>query len=229
MLRELLGIFRSSDPLHALGEHFVEMLRLTYAMCLEAGIVFFGGGQAGGDRQRIYASDTQVNQLVQEIRRQVVTHMAVPGNDVDAPYCLLLMSLVKDVERLGDYAKNLSEIVDIRPHPLPSGEAVDTLQAIRRDVEATFGRCADVFTESRRDEALELIQRSRATARRCDRLVAAIGQGDDDAATTTALILGARYYKRIGGHVLNVLSSVVMPLDKVDYYDENDPHPSPSG
>ena len=43
-----------------------------------------------------------------------------------------------------------------------------------------------------------------------------------DARTTTALVLGARFYKRIGGHVLNVLSSVVMPLHKVDYYDEDD-------
>ena len=35
------------------------------------------------------------------------------------------------------------------------------------------------------------------------------------------LVLATRYYKRIGGHVLNVLSSVVMPLHKVDYYDED--------
>ena len=44
---------------------------------------------------------------------------------------------------------------------------------------------------------------------------------DHGAGVTTALILGARFYKRIAGHVLNVLSSVVMPLHKLDYYDEN--------
>ncbi len=31
-----------------------------------------------------------------------------------------------------------------------------------------------------------------------------------------------RSYKRISGHVLNVLSSVVMPLHKIDYYDEDE-------
>jgi hypothetical protein len=41
-----------------------------------------------------------------------------------------------------------------------------------------------------------------------------------DAATTTSLVLGARYYKRIESHLLNVLSGVVMPLHKLDYYDE---------
>ncbi|KPJ89689.1 MAG: hypothetical protein AMS18_12265 [Gemmatimonas sp. SG8_17] len=42
-----------------------------------------------------------------------------------------------------------------------------------------------------------------------------------DSNTTTAVVLGTRYYKRIGGHILNVLSSVVMPLHKIDYYDED--------
>ena len=47
------------------------------------------------------------------------------------------------------------------------------------------------------------------------------GRNDDDACTATALALGTRYNKRIGGHVLNVLSSVVMPIHKIDYDDED--------
>jgi hypothetical protein len=35
------------------------------------------------------------------------------------------------------------------------------------------------------------------------------------------LTLGARFYKRINGHLLNFLSSVIMPLHKLDYYDES--------
>ena len=34
-------------------------------------------------------------------------------------------------------------------------------------------------------------------------------------------MLATRFYKRIGAHVVNVLSSVVMPLHKLDYYDES--------
>ena len=29
-----------------------------------------------------------------------------------------------------------------------------------------------------------------------------------------------RYYKRIVAHLMNLLSAVVMPLDRLDYYDE---------
>ena len=48
-----------------------------------------------------------------------------------------------------------------------------------------------------------------------------ISRSDHDASAITALVLATRYYKRLGGHVLNVLSSVTMPLDSVDYYDED--------
>jgi hypothetical protein len=52
-------------------------------------------------------------------------------------------------------------------------------------------------------------------------LVNRIARSEYDAGTTAATILGARFYKRIAAHVLNVLSGVVMPLHKLDYYDES--------
>ncbi len=53
-------------------------------------------------------------------------------------------------------------------------------------------------------------------------MLSRIAQLNYDSGKTTALVLGARYYKRINGHLINVLSSVVMPLHKVDYYDEDE-------
>lgn len=223
MLRELLTIFGTSDPLADMGRNFARMLELTRDLNLTAGRICFGeSGESGPtERATVYERDAQVNALEQTIRRQVITHLSVAGNEADIPYSLLLMTLVKDVERLGDYAKNLSQIIDLHPEPLPSGQLLDELQVIRTGVERVFEKVPDVFQRAERNEALPLIQEARALARQCDRLVARVGQGNLDAATTTAFILAARYYKRIGGHLLNVLTSVVMPLDKVDYYDES--------
>ena len=222
MLRELVSIFRADDPLAEVGDRFARMLDLTREMNLVAGRIFFGEERDNAQRDQIYKWDTEVNELEQSIRRWITTHLVVPGNLADVPYSLLLMTLVKDVERLGDYAKNLSEIVDIRPNALPDGPELAELVEIRRGVELAYQSCADVFVGSRKEAAEELIRQGRATARRCDSLIKVVGRSDFDAGTTTAFILGARYYKRIGAHVLNVLTSVVMPLDKVDYYDEDE-------
>ena len=222
MLRELLSILRASDPLQDMAANFGKMLTLTLEMNIAAGQIFFGEGSGDTEPKQIRERDRQVNELERVIRRQVVTHLSIQGNEADVPYSLLLMSLVKDVERLGDYAKNLSEIVDIHPSVPAPGQVTDELQRIRRGVEQAFRSAVEVFDGSQKDIARDLIREGRQIARRCDRLIADIGQSEFDAATTAALILGTRYYKRIGGHLLNVLTSVVMPLDKLDYYDEEE-------
>ncbi len=221
MLSELLSIFRADNPLHSMGASFQEMLQLTRGMTLSAGGICFGEKKLAEDRTRIYQDDVRVNKLEREIRKNVVAHLSIQGNTSDVPYSLLLMSLVKDVERLGDYAKNLAEVIDVRSAPLPKDAIAQELQEIRRGVEDSFKMAGEVFTSSNRERAIELIHQGRDVAHRCDALVRRISQSDYDANTTTVLLLAARYYKRIGGHLLNVLSSVVMPLHKVDYYDED--------
>ena len=78
-------------------------------------------------------------------------------------------------------------------------------------MEATFRVLSQVLSTSDHDQALHFIQRSRDIAHRCDALLTTISHSGHDAATATALVLGTRYYKRIGGHVLNLLTSIVMP------------------
>ena len=222
MLRALLGILRTDDPLQAIGERFERTLALTEAMTLAAGEVAFGVDASPSRRTQLYERDVEVNQLERTIRKQVVAHLSIPGSRVDVPHCLLLMSLAKDVERVGDYAKNLSELVEIQAGPLPDGEIVGELQEIRRGVEAAFRAASKIFGASDREQAMEMIQQGRAIAHRCDVLISQIGRAGYGGEATTVLVLATRFYKRIGGHVLNVLSSVVMPLHKIDYYDEDE-------
>ncbi len=222
MLRALLGILRTHDPLQEVGEHFGRMLQLTYEMTLSAGNMAFGGEVTPERRTDLYALDREVNMLERSIRKLVVAHLSIPGSRVDVPYCLLLMSLAKDVERLGDYAKNLSEVVDIGSGSFPDDELVGELGEIRYGVEAAFQAASEIFKASDREQAVQMIQQGRDIAHRCDVLITRIGRAGYGGESTTVLVLATRYYKRIGGHVLNILSSVVMPLHKIDYYDEDE-------
>ena len=222
MFQELLSVFRSNDPLRAMSNGFSEMLTLCYEMTLSAGEMLVNGPASAQERTALYRRDVRVNQLERQIRKQVVAHLSLPGNRPDVPYSLLLISLVKDVERIGDYAKNLTEINDILSGTLPEGEIALELLEIRRDVEESAKALSVVFASSDRGRATELIRQRRDAAHRCDALIIRIARSDYDARKATALALATRYYKRIGGHVLNVLSSIVMPIHKVDYYDEDD-------
>ena len=138
MFKELLSVFRSSDPLRAMEKNFSAMLTLSYEMVISAGEMFFRGSASSQERTDLHRSDVRVNQLQRHIRKQVVAHLSVSGNRPDVPYSLLLMSLVKDVERIGDYAKNLADIHDIRSGALAEDEITLELREIRRDVEESF-------------------------------------------------------------------------------------------
>lgn len=235
MLRELLTVFKGDQghPLHQASASFARMLELTEGMTLQAGQVMYHEETSPAARSKLYELDIEVNRLERRIRKQLVTHLVISRTGADVPYALLLMSLVKDVERLGDYAKNLAEISDIRSTPLPEDDLGGELRQIRGDVEALFTAALQVFQRSDRERAIELVRQGKGLMQRCDRLITSISRSSYDANTATAMVLGARYYKRIGGHILNVLSSVIMPLHKVDFFDEDemaggDP-PGPTG
>jgi len=220
MFRELIRIFRGDNPLGRMGENFTKMLGLARDQTIRAGQIFFSKPASPEERTQIYKQDVKVNKLERKIRKQVIAHLSVAGNSADVPYSLLLMSLVKDVERIGDYAKNLAETLDVSGAILPDDDTVAELREIRNGIEGTFEAVADVFAQSDEEEAVALIRQGRDMSHRCDALIDRIAKGDYDAATTVAVTLGTRFYKRIGAHLLNILSGVVMPLHKLDYYDE---------
>jgi phosphate uptake regulator len=222
MFREFISIFQTDDPLSDMSERFMRMLSLTSDMALAAGRIYFDG-QGGPDaRQRIYDQDIQVNKLEREIRKLIVAHLSIRQRSADLPHCLFLLSLVKDVERLGDYAKNLAELIDIGGGPPPHDERADELRTIRLSVERAFRDTPDVVSSGDADRAMRLIDEGRQGMKRCEALLRSVAQAEYDARTAVSLALGARYYKRFHGHLLNILSSVVMPLHKLDFFDEDE-------
>jgi phosphate uptake regulator len=222
MLREFMSIFQSDDPLRDMGERFTRMLTLTSEMATTAGHIYFDGAVPPEQRRRIYEQDIEVNTLERQIRKLIVAHLSIRRNPSDVPHCLYLLSLVKDVERLGDYAKNLSELIDVGGGPPPDDDNVRELREIRGWIEGVFRDTPGVIERGDRDKAVALIQSGRQINRRCDALMMRAASSDYPANTAVAVALGARYYKRFSGHLMNVLSSVVMPLHKLDFFDEDE-------
>lgn len=221
MLKELLSLFKTDDALERMGEDFSTMLDLANELTLRAGTVFFEESRNADEREEIARRDREINKLERSIRKQVIAHLTLNPGTADVPYCLLLMGIVKDVERLGDYAKNLSEIHDEGGGPIPDDDNARELSHIRTAVEETFADVNGVFTESDSEKAMELMREGRQVGRRCDALIRSVAASSYDAATTTSMVLGARYYKRLESHLVNILTGVVVPLHKLNYFDED--------
>lgn len=222
MLQELLSLFRTESPLLALTENFSEMLTLSLENIKKAGDLYFAQTITPEERTRLQKQDVRINKLQRKIRKQVIVHLSMPSNTADLPYCLVLHSLVKDVERVGDYAKELADLINLSDDELPEEAALAELKEIRAGVESDLEGAIQVLKDAQRERAIELIDCGRDTVGRCEQLIDNIAYTGYKSGAVASMVLAARFYSRVAGHTLNMLSSVVMPLHKLDYYDEKD-------
>ena len=80
----------------------------------------------------------------------------------------------------------------------------------------------EILESQNAEAAMEAIEEGRAANKRCDQLLVQLSKSNLSASETTSMVLLTRFYKRIGAHLANLLSSIVMPLHKLDYYDEKE-------
>ena len=167
-------------------------------------------------KREIKATDQRVNDGEREIRRDLVVHASVVGA-IDTPAILVYMSIVKDIERIGDYGKNLRDLgkdgVDLSEFP--------AWRDLRLEVSQMIADSAEIFGSRDHERATALLVRGDELLDEFDTAVSALVRGEDDRPYAVGRALAARYLKRIVAHLTNVLSAVVMPIDRLDYFDED--------
>ena len=178
----------------------------------------FGGGHRKELKQEIRGTDRGINLAQKEVRRSLVVHTAV-GASVDFPLALTYMSIVKDAERVGDYAKN---IYDLARYGISFEGADDAAELARyRDaVSQLIADAAEVFAARDVGAAQRLIDKADGFLDEYDAQVKAAIRSEGPTSEAVGRALYARYLKRITAHIMNMMTSLVVPVDRLDYYDE---------
>jgi len=167
----------------------------------------------------VYSTDRKINHLQRKIRKQLVEHLVV-STGVDVPISLVLMSVIKDAERVGDMCKNMLEVAEACGGPLPEGKYRDWFGRLLEETEALFEPTASSFRDSDKELGEKTVETGRALAREYDQIIDSLLESDVPTRDAVLMALLARYLKRLCLHLTNVATSVVMPLHRLDYYDE---------
>jgi phosphate uptake regulator len=165
------------------------------------------------------STDRKVNELEREIRRELLVHASVLGA-INTPAVLIYMSIVKDVERIGDYAKNLLDLA-LDGANLGTTDDAAEWRSLTAEISAVISAVGDAFRTHDSDRSRVLITQGNRLLKLFDSRVSALVRGDDTGEQGVARALAHRYLKRIVAHLMNILSAVVMPLDRLDYFDED--------
>jgi phosphate uptake regulator len=170
-------------------------------------------------KEDIYRRDVEVNKNERAIRKRIVEHLTVqPG--VDVPACLVLMSVVKDAERIGDYCKNMLEAAEFQDESIAKCPFCQGMNEIYDEVKLLFSKTRQALAESDVTLGHEIILEERDISGRCDALVERFTKEDLSSKKAVPWALLVRHVKRIAAHLGNLASSLVMPLHKLDYFDE---------
>lgn len=178
----------------------------------------FGGGKSKETKRELQSTDRHINVAQQDVRRELMIHASVQDT-VDLPLVLAYMSTVKDAERIGDYAKNVYDLVRYGAD-FENAPDRKELSAYRDRVSHLIGEAAEAFAARDAEHAQRLINKADGFLDDYDAQVKAAYRWEGTASDAVSRALYFRFLKRITAHVMNFLTSLVMPVDRLDYYDE---------
>jgi phosphate uptake regulator len=218
MFKELLELFGKQSQLQQAFERSREMLREDREM-FEAAVRSLRHQDDARVHVDIYAKDQMINAYEREVRRKVMTHLAVAsGRDVGA--ALVLVSVVIDIERIGDYTKNIVELALHHPGRLRCGPFEEDVLKVETTVRTMFELLLEALPAHDEAKAREVMSEHWWIARRTDEIVRQLIERDQvelPGKEAVATAMYARFLKRVSAHLMNIASSVVNPFDRIGF------------
>ncbi|OQX95606.1 hypothetical protein B6I21_04550 [candidate division KSB1 bacterium 4572_119] len=222
MLKELQKIFGRKGLMEQALDDSVEMLKEDWEMFRES-VKSLRESETAELKIDIEDKDSKINKFERDVRKKVLTHLAV--NDVgDLNVGLVLISIVIDIERIGDYTKNIVELAQNHPGKLYVKEWEDTIKEIEGTVSKNFGVLIQAFEESDSDLAKKLIDDLWKVKNECDNCMWVLLKDGGTKVTVpdaVAFALYMRYLKRISSHLMNAASSIIVPFHRIGYREKN--------
>ncbi len=172
-------------------------------------------------RANIYLTDQKINEYEKDVRRKVLEHLTVNPKQ-NLSYSLILITVIKDLERIGDYVKNIVELAYHHPKKLAKNGYTKELIEISDRMSFILKDSKKVFMEADVEKAKEYYKFYREVTAKTDAMTEHILE-EKKLKVREAVVcaLFARYLKRIAAHLANVLTTVINPFHLVGYgFDE---------
>ena len=220
IFNDIVSIWRSEDLLSQAWDESREMLEFSEDMFSSA-VKYLRRGVKIKKLKKLKKEDKKINEFQKNVRKKVVTHFSVSKNIDNLPNGLVLLNMVIDVERLGDYTKNILDMAIYYPEALVSEELLPELNTLENEVRLRFQKtCESIGRQDivLAEHLLKTHQESLAIV--SDNIVHNCISGKIDFENNkqaTVVPLYARYLKRIGSHLKNISTTMINPYEYIGY------------
>lgn len=180
----------------------------------------FGEADPASVHDDVVETDRRVNAHERAIRQRLLVHMVVHAKGA-IPVALKWMSIVKDAERIGDQSKNIYDLGRVHPEP-PADAVFADLASLRDEILQQLNDLTKLFDPPDEERAQRVVDTGRRLLKRCDERVMALVRGESETARPVDAALLYRHLKRVSAHAMNIATAVLVPLDRLDQWDEDD-------
>jgi len=228
MFKEIFSVLRKEDLLKQALDQAYEMFSKSEMMFKVAIDMIMQHKKPDID---IYERDKEINKMEWEIRKKVLEHLIVSDKKQDAAAVLILTSAVIDMERIGDYSKNIFEIADICPGDNVVDEAhTEFFSDIEAQIFEIFRLTRESYMESDAEKAQSAMAMHWSISERCDEMFEKLAlEKGLKAEYAVIYTLLARYLKRVSSHLKNIASSVANPFPRMGFRTDKDDRNSDVG
>lgn len=218
--KEILNLWKSENLLYQAWGETSEMMNLSHEMFEEA-IYSLRKGVKRKKLIKLKKRDKEINNYQKEVRKKVITHFSVSKNINEIPSGMVLLSIIIDVERLGDYTKNILDLAINYEEKIISEELLEQLREIELVVEKRFKKTLKAINNQSENKAITLLDTyEKDIALASDKIVNSCISGDltfKNNQISAVVSLYSRYLKRVGAHLKNITTTITNPYEHIGY------------
>ena len=117
LFADLLNVWRKADLLSQAWEESLQMLDLSHKMFNKA-VKKSKKQESLTVLKELKNRDKEINSYQRDVRRKIVTHFSLEQVTHDVTSLMVLVNMVVDIERIGDYSKNILDLAINYPDTL---------------------------------------------------------------------------------------------------------------
>jgi len=164
--------------------------------------------------------DKNMNKMEMDVRKKVFSHLAISRGQ-DLLTGLQLNLIISDLERVGDYTKNIGELVEMMPGKLEFGRHDETFNKVKDLALDIFDLTYKALEDRDEKSAHAVIRKYDLVSKTADSRIKKVVQGKELSETVekrhVGLVLLLRYMKRVCAHLKNISTSLVNPFHQIGY------------
>ena len=217
---DLISFWRKEDLLSQAWDESLQMLDLSRNMFNKA-VKKSKKQENLSVLKQLKNRDKEINSFHREVRRKIITHYSLEQSTHDITSLMVMVNMIVDIERIGDYSKNILDLAINYPDALNTKHLHKDLHDVEKAVKERFDLTIDAVKTQDIQIARNLLKSIKEEVTRAsDRIVNNIIAGDfefESGSEAAAIALYARYLKRIGSHLKNITTTIVNPIDSIGY------------